>query len=168
MVFECVSCVYFVFVFLLFFFFKQKTAYEMRISDWSSDVCSSDLQVLDRVLDREAEIGIAHDPVVNSAIETEVIARTRIVCVMRDDHPFATHDEIAIRDLEPYPILTYLPQVLFRGYVDKAFSDAGISPDLKVQFSVSLPGILLASYGACVALIAPPFLHPMIRPKNKS
>src|SRR3546814_7239837 len=30
-------CVFF------FFFFKQKTAYEMRISDWSSDVCSSDL-----------------------------------------------------------------------------------------------------------------------------
>src|SRR3546814_16764975 len=29
---------------ILFFFFKQKTAYEMRISDWSSDVCSSDLQ----------------------------------------------------------------------------------------------------------------------------
>src|SRR3546814_8723979 len=29
-----------------FFFFKQKTAYEMRISDWSSDVCSSDLRVL--------------------------------------------------------------------------------------------------------------------------
>src|SRR3546814_4757659 len=28
----------------LCFFFKQKTAYEMRISDWSSDVCSSDLQ----------------------------------------------------------------------------------------------------------------------------
>src|SRR3546814_6879637 len=28
---------------LLFFFFKQKTAYEVRISDWSSDVCSSDL-----------------------------------------------------------------------------------------------------------------------------
>src|SRR3546814_5811818 len=28
---------------MLFFFFKQKTAYELRISDWSSDVCSSDL-----------------------------------------------------------------------------------------------------------------------------
>src|SRR3546814_5142130 len=28
----------------MFFFFKQKTAYEMRISDWSSDVCSSDLK----------------------------------------------------------------------------------------------------------------------------
>src|SRR3546814_13825707 len=31
-------------VFVFFFFFKQKTAYEMRISDWSSDVCSSDLE----------------------------------------------------------------------------------------------------------------------------
>src|SRR3546814_9808102 len=33
------------------FFFKQKTAYEMRISDWSSDVCSSDL-ILDQRLGR--------------------------------------------------------------------------------------------------------------------
>src|SRR3546814_8841335 len=33
-----ICCVY-------FFFFKQKTAYELRISDWSSDVCSSDLKV---------------------------------------------------------------------------------------------------------------------------
>src|SRR3546814_4697561 len=34
---------------VLFFFFKQKTAYEMRISDWSSDVCSSDLSRRDAV-----------------------------------------------------------------------------------------------------------------------
>src|SRR3546814_8640382 len=34
----------FVYDWLVFFFFKQKTAYEMRISDWSSDVCSSDLE----------------------------------------------------------------------------------------------------------------------------
>src|SRR3546814_9155922 len=33
---------------VVFFFFKQKTAYEMRISDWSSDVCSSDLGRLAR------------------------------------------------------------------------------------------------------------------------
>src|SRR3546814_3393024 len=42
----CVAIVVdFVYLFVLFcfFFFKQKTAYEMRISDWSSDVCSSDL-----------------------------------------------------------------------------------------------------------------------------
>src|SRR3546814_1538836 len=37
---------YFLCFFFFFFFFKQKTAYEMRISDWSSDVCSSDLDGL--------------------------------------------------------------------------------------------------------------------------
>src|SRR3546814_15334461 len=35
---------------LFFFFFKQKTAYEMRISDWSSDVCSSDLDTAEPLL----------------------------------------------------------------------------------------------------------------------
>src|SRR3546814_1988026 len=39
-------CYVILFIFILFFFFKQKTAYEMRISDWSSDVCSSDLKSL--------------------------------------------------------------------------------------------------------------------------
>src|SRR3546814_2400940 len=37
----------------LVFFFKQKTAYEMRISDWSSDVCSSDLAEFDEVVLRD-------------------------------------------------------------------------------------------------------------------
>src|SRR3546814_9194206 len=41
----CVSC-----FIMVFFFFKQKTAYEMRISDWSSDVCSSDLLVQQQIL----------------------------------------------------------------------------------------------------------------------
>src|SRR3546814_17256946 len=36
--------VVFLHLWFVFFFFKQKTAYEMRISDWSSDVCSSDLK----------------------------------------------------------------------------------------------------------------------------
>src|SRR3546814_11161355 len=39
---------------LFFFFFKQKTAYEMRISDWSSDVCSSDLHCRVDLEDRPA------------------------------------------------------------------------------------------------------------------
>src|SRR3546814_7451854 len=40
------SCIFLTLIYnlLFFFFFKQKTAYEMRISDWSSDVCSSDLR----------------------------------------------------------------------------------------------------------------------------
>src|SRR3546814_11487428 len=40
-----------------FFFFKQKTAYEMRISDWSSDVCSSDLHRKSRPMPKAAAPG---------------------------------------------------------------------------------------------------------------
>src|SRR3546814_5034984 len=43
-------------LFLFFFFFKQKTAYEMRISDWSSDVCSSDL--IDAAIEFFTELGL--------------------------------------------------------------------------------------------------------------
>src|SRR3546814_7644774 len=43
----CCFILAFVLLSVFFFFFKQKTAYEMRISDWSSDVCSSDLVLAD-------------------------------------------------------------------------------------------------------------------------
>src|SRR3546814_10328626 len=42
----CICVMMFLFAQSFLFFFKQKTAYEMRISDWSSDVCSSDLEAV--------------------------------------------------------------------------------------------------------------------------
>src|SRR3546814_1605889 len=50
------------FIQYLFFFFKQKTAYEMRISDWSSDVCSSDLKATRAFLESPPE-GFAAGPI---------------------------------------------------------------------------------------------------------
>src|SRR3546814_9151894 len=53
---RCALCnVVFDSCYLFLFFFKQKTAYEMRISDWSSDVCSSDLNFLKTILRLAAE-----------------------------------------------------------------------------------------------------------------
>src|SRR3546814_11689309 len=45
---------------ILFFFCKQKTAYEMRISDWSSDVCSSDLQAAAGDMRHGLDQAVAH------------------------------------------------------------------------------------------------------------
>src|SRR3546814_6998740 len=47
-------------ILLVFFFFKQKTAYEMRISDWSSDVCSSDLTLSLMVSDFLSRVCVAY------------------------------------------------------------------------------------------------------------
>src|SRR3546814_3676290 len=62
--FQCVVCV------LLVFFFKQKTAYEMRISDWSSDVCSSDL-VCEQAVDHSA-LGVVR-PIAKALHEVGVL-----------------------------------------------------------------------------------------------
>src|SRR3546814_9536358 len=60
----------------MFFFFKQKTAYEMRISDWSSDVCSSDLIGIYRASGHEHLTGSLVVPVTDAGgAVTEVYGR---------------------------------------------------------------------------------------------
>src|SRR3546814_18724039 len=65
-----VSCVFGVVI----FFFKQKTAYEMRISDWSSDVCSSDLH---KHLVEPHHISPVFDPLTDVQPPNAVIRRNR-------------------------------------------------------------------------------------------
>src|SRR3546814_15267653 len=81
---------------MVFFFFKQKTAYEMRIRDWSSDVCSSDLlmaAVLDRRLARLVGGGEANRAAAASAAEIVAIIRDSA-----DQHPFTAADATAVMD----------------------------------------------------------------------
>src|SRR3546814_10670938 len=56
-----------IYLFVLCFFFKQKTAYEVRISDWSSDVCSSDLAIIvgfDRIVGEPiTDVDTARSPI---------------------------------------------------------------------------------------------------------
>src|SRR3546814_13290319 len=73
----------FVSFFFVFFFFKQKTAYEMRISDWSSDVCSSDLTP-EGLVQAGAEQRAAAKPLVQALRgRVEDLAQGRIALVPR-------------------------------------------------------------------------------------
>src|SRR3546814_12496904 len=78
-------------MFIFFLFFKQKTAYEMRISDWSSDVCSSDLLI-------EGHVGrIAQDaydlPKIRNAPHSfyQIAHRDRLVDKIRCDDKYCPH-----------------------------------------------------------------------------
>src|SRR3546814_1898622 len=88
-----------IFLYLLFFFFKQKTAYEMRISDWSSDVCSSDLAIEEQLR--------AYNRLLNDRAKAdEVCARLMSVpgvgpitaltytSTIEDPHRFARSDDV--------------------------------------------------------------------------
>src|SRR3546814_16264995 len=68
---------------MFFFFFKQKKAYEMRISDWSSDVCSSDLPVIvAQMRDERAavrtELEPEHQPDAAHAVKQMVVVRDEL------------------------------------------------------------------------------------------
>src|SRR3546814_3518210 len=69
--FVCIQILVMVILFSLFgcevFFFKQKTAYEMRISDWSSDVCSSDLE--------QIAIGLGGAAAIAAERDVEIVAQ---------------------------------------------------------------------------------------------
>src|SRR3546814_4500879 len=72
--------IYIVSCYPLFFFFKQKTAYEMRISDWSSDVCSSDLAEVRDVF-RSSKFGA----VAGCMVVEGVARRNKPIRVLRDN-----------------------------------------------------------------------------------
>src|SRR3546814_12012746 len=89
------------------FFFKRKTAYEMRISDWSSDVCSSDLLLNGR---RMAYGGRAQSVDI-SAIPVEAVERIEIVpdgasAIYGSDAVAGVGNVIIQRDFEGVPIGT--------------------------------------------------------------
>src|SRR3546814_5322567 len=81
-------------LFVGFFFFKQKTAYEMRIIDWSSDVCSSDLLHLEAA---KGEVVAAVQPRKASLLQGRIVVVVQVVDA--DDAVPALHELLG--DVEP-------------------------------------------------------------------
>src|SRR3546814_16353444 len=96
---------------MFFFFFKQKTAYEMRISDWSSDVCSSDQRPQRIRGGLKIEAGIEHAMAMAFRNEHQrAVDRHHLVEEDRDDHVARLWHAIVARPgaviLVPLPDLT--------------------------------------------------------------
>src|SRR3546814_4931323 len=87
------------------FFFKQKTAYEMRISDWSSDVCSSDLLTQDLAAGRVGRLRIAGSfPIANGdlarAVAEFVIERPKVQVDLQSLTSPQVVDHVVSREVE--------------------------------------------------------------------
>src|SRR3546814_5984320 len=92
-------------VLLFCFFFKQKTAYEMRISDWSSDVCSSDRAAGHLPADAPVHPG---GDVLRLDLRASGLGVER--GVRRDDRPVASLDHQVLRPDRPVPGVAGRPQ----------------------------------------------------------
>src|SRR3546814_4925827 len=105
-----------------FFFFKQKTAYEVRISDWSSDVCSSDLRWA-----RQSE------PEPGKRVPGKKFAGVLLACRgdigMRHDitarDPMPSHDTVHQRDQRSDLFFRERPVTPFMSRIDYFDADAG-------------------------------------------
>lgn len=120
--------------------------------------------VLERVINREADLGVAYEPIISPEVETEVLAAGSIACVLPKSHPLAKKRSISLADLRTYPVITYLPQALLRPYVDKAMSDAAVALNVTIEVGLSVTAIMLAFNGAGIALVEPDLLDAMRLP----
>src|SRR3546814_11426372 len=85
----------------MFFFFKQKTAYEMRISDWSSDVCSSDLPDIAQV-QVQNKVALATPRLPSEVVQQGVVVAKAnpgflMIAALRSSNP--EYDKDALSDL---------------------------------------------------------------------
>src|SRR3546814_5603469 len=83
-------------LFLIVFFFKQKTAYEMRISDWSSDVCSSDLLRVTLVESNGKKARFLREAVRTLGLDNAQVAESRAEALARP----GAFDAITARAME--------------------------------------------------------------------
>src|SRR3546814_12798714 len=97
--------------YIVFFFFKQKTAYEMRISDWSSDVCSSDLWVAPKAMPSSCILSCA------------ITARPWMPCAICLNKTSVEHIGLSLDQLPPNS-LEVQPAYVFTAYMHAAIAGA--------------------------------------------
>jgi len=122
-------------------------------------------QVLDKVRNREVELGVVYEDAIGAEFETEVLTKIRLACVLLSSHPLAKKQTISVKDLQPYPIITYLPQTILRSHVNRALQNGGVDLRINVQVGLSITAIMLARYGAGIALVDPLLANAMATPR---
>lgn len=109
--------------------------------------------VLDRVINREIDLGVVYEPVVSSAVQVEQLSLGTIGCILPARHPLARRRAVRVADLESHPVITYLPQALLRPYIDRAISGRRATLNVTAETSTAATAITLAAQGAGIALV---------------
>src|SRR3546814_5225257 len=94
-------------MFFSLFFFKQKTAYEMRISDWSSDVCSSDLDAIRRGFQQYVILGAGMDTFCHR--RPDLVSDLRVIEVDLPASQQMKRERLAAAGLQPGRNVAYCP-----------------------------------------------------------
>jgi DNA-binding transcriptional LysR family regulator len=110
-------------------------------------------QVIDRVLKKQAHIGLVYGPIEATAAETVLLCNTQIVCALPEGHRLAGKQVIAPTDLAGEPIISaaFMPQ--WGQLVDQAFETAGVTRNIVANCANSDLAYRMAAEGAGIAVV---------------
>lgn len=111
-------------------------------------------QVIDRIVRREADIGLVYGSELPGMVKFEHLISSAIVCAFKASHPLSKKTSITCEDLEGESIISIGPTTVVRRTIDRSCRAAGIEPPhVNIEASSSFAGCLMVSEGAGVALI---------------
>ncbi len=119
------------------------------------------LNIVDRVISQEAELGIAYAPLSDSEVHTSVLTTSNIVCAVPRRHPLAKQRSVSARELKDYPIITYLPRTAMRADISRAFGKIDWSANLRAETNQSITSLMIALHGGGVAVAEPLLLSSL-------
>ncbi|CAM5211522.1 LysR family transcriptional regulator OS=Castellaniella sp OX=1955812 GN=EPN31_01075 PE=3 SV=1 [Castellaniella denitrificans] len=107
----------------------------------------------ERLLTGQSQVGISILPVDHPSLTTVPIAKGRLLCICPHHHPLSERKAIALRDLRPYPLITYPPDTPFGARIEQFFVES--NEILKVAMEVGSPqnACALIEAGAGIALV---------------
>lgn len=110
--------------------------------------------VVERVAQREVDLGMVYAPVSDAGVDTEDLVSSEVACVVPRKHPLAAKRAIRAIDLQGHPVISLGAQTRIGTLIDGACRQMGMPPpDVAIEASSSLAACLMVSAGAGVGLI---------------
>lgn len=110
-------------------------------------------EINERLMTGNVDIGLSISPVDIPSINSEVIARTQIVCLVPQEHELASRDVLSACDLVNYPIISYSREASPGRMLSTAFREAGISYRPYIEIAPSITALPFVQRGDGIALV---------------
>lgn len=110
-------------------------------------------QMKDQLLDMKADVGIVILPMEHPNLQVTPLARARMVCICPPQHPLAERGTLRLRELRPFPMISYDPDSPFGLIVKGMYADAGETLESKLEVGSPQNACALVGMGGGIALV---------------
>jgi len=110
-------------------------------------------QMKDRLLDMKADLGVVILPMEHPNLQVTPLGQGHMVCICPPQHPLASRGTLGLRELRPYPMISYDPETPFGAIVARMYEAAGETLVSKLEVGSPQNACALVGLGAGIALV---------------